>query len=418
MYVKRDYSEPFFGESRSKRRRRKTRERLLFLLVLLLASVVVFVYIEQDALQMQLLAVAGMQPTITPRPSDLATSASQAFLAGDIQEAALLYERAVRQSPDNVDYIYQFGLVLLDLNDPELALDMAERIIQLDTTDPRGPALKTLAMIWMGQDAAAIPIARAALEFAPNYAPLYAALARAYVNTQNWRDGLDFGERAVQLDPNDVNARRAYAYALSAVQERELAIDQLLTAIELQPYYAPSYFELASLYLASDRDQEAIEIYDRILALQPRNARALLRQCQAYRKIGQFERAIGFCEDAVAADPTYVDAQFQLGALRYNRREFNAALTAFRACVEYDPGNLDCGYRLGLSYYYVGQCDDGWRILQDALIMAQARGDRQDAVENIRQGLTAITTDPNCPNYSGRQVPISPTPAEETAGDV
>ncbi len=416
MYVKRDYSEPFFGESRAKRRQRKMRERLLFLFVILLGAAVAFVYVQQDAIQMQLLSVVGLQPTATPRPSDLATRASEAFLAGNIQEAATLYERAVRQSPDNVDYIYQFGLTLLDLNDAELALDMAERIIELDTTDPRGPTLKALAMIWMGQDAAAIPIARAALELGRDYAPLYAALSRAYVNTQNWRDGLDFGERAVQLDPRDANARRAYAYALSAVQERELAIDQLLTAIELQPYYAPPYFELASLYLASDRDQEAIEIYDRILAVQPRNARALLRQCQAYRKIGQFERAIGFCEDAVAADPTYVDAQFQLGALRYNRREFNAALEAFRACVEYDPSNLDCGYRLGLSYYYVGSCDDGWRILQNALVMAQARGDRQDAVENIRQGLTAITSDPNCPAYNGRTVPNAPTP-DAPSGD-
>ena len=94
---------------------------------------------------------------------------------------------------------------------------------------------------------------------------------------------------------------------------------------------------------------DAIAIYDRVLAVQPRNAKAMLRLCEVYRKVGEFERALGYCQDAVQADPAYTQAYLQLGSLLYNRLDFAGALSAYDQCFANDPNNLECQFRRGLD---------------------------------------------------------------------
>lgn len=410
MQIKRDYSQPFFTSRRDKSsQRRSLLVRLVLIAIILIAGLVLAAAWQVDKLEGVVLSVIGAAPTPTPQPSQLATRASQLYQQGLLQEAADLYAQAVQERPDNIDYLYEYGMVLIDLDLPTRSASIADHIIDLAPNDVRGPTLKAISLIWEGQSSAAIPVARAGMEIDPSFAPLNAVLSRAYINSGNLAEGYQYGERSVELDPFDVAARRSFAYALTAVAEPELAIEQLLQAIDLLPTYTPPYFELARLYLDTNRDQEAIATYDLILAMQPRNARAMLRQCQAYRKIGEFERALGFCADSVREDPAYAPAQFQLGMLYYRSREFVNSKTAFQGCVDNDPGNYECSYRLALSSYYLGDCDTGWRLLQNSLIMAQSQSAPEETINNIRQGLSAITTDAACPAFAGRDEAL-PTP--------
>jgi len=405
MYIKRDYSRPMFGKQAYKPRRNYT--PIIFLFGLIVGGIALFVSSNFDQLQEQALEFIGLAPTPTPLPSDLATLASQLFVAGDMQEAADLFERAIAQRPDNIDYLYEYGKLMIDMDNPTRALELGEQIIVINSTDPRGYALKARALVWIQRSSDAIPVALAGLDLNKGYeSPLYSALARAYTDTGKYEEGAEAGLFAVQADPGSSDARRSYAHALSWVGNNAEAISQLEAAVRIDPTNIAAHLELAFQYLSQNRDQEAIDLYDRILALQPRNSRALLRLCTTYRKIGQFERAIGYCQDAINADPSSVGAYYQLGILLYNQYRFDEALIAFQACVEIAPDDLDCTYRLGLSYYYVDDCQSAWDILQDSLLMAQARSDTDTVISYIREGLVAIGQ--KCPEF-GRRDPTIPT---------
>ena len=182
-------------------------------------------------------------------------------------------------------------------------------------------------------------------------------LARAYVDAERWADGLEAGERGLSISSDNADLLRAYAYALQSVGSYSDAGSYLQRSVDLRPAYLPTHFELAGLFLARDEDQNAIDLYDHILAIDPRNARAMLRLCLAYRKLGEFARALGFCEDSVANDSTDPEAQFQLGLLYYRDYQFEQSRDAFQRCLDYDDGTYDlsCRYRLGLSHYYTGE---------------------------------------------------------------
>jgi tetratricopeptide (TPR) repeat protein len=409
MYIKRDYSRPMFTKQAYKPRRNYAPMLLLFGMII--GGIVLFVSSNFDELQEQALELIGLAPTPTPLPSDLATLATQLFVAGDMRAAADLFERAIAQRPENIDYLYEYGKLMIDMDNPARALELGDQIIQINSNDPRGYALKARALVWLRRSADAVSVALAGLDLNRGYeSPLYSALARAYTDTGKYEEGAEAGLLAVQADPGSSDARRSYAYSLSWVGSTREAIAQLEAAVRIDPNNIAAHLELALQYLGQNRDQEAIDLYDRILALQPRNARALLRLCTTYRKIGQFERAIGYCQDAIQADPNSTGAYYQLGILQYNLYRFPQALEAFQACVNIAPDNLDCTYRLGLSYYYVDNCPMAWEILQNSLLMAQSRSDTATVIGYIREGLIAVGQ--KCPEF-GRRDPtlFTPTPS-------
>lgn len=392
MKIRRDYSQPFF--------RQPKRHRLRNLLIVCALGMLLGLTLwwQGEALLNMALNLSLSPPTATPSPNERALRAARLMQAGDFAAAEPLLAKAVAERPAHIGYLYEYGRVLLELGRAEEAAALGDAIIDIDARDARGFSLKAAGLTWAGQAAEAIPIALAGLEAAPGFTPLYAVLSRAYIDEQRWTDGLEASERGLSLDADDADVMRAYAYALQSVGAYEDAVSYLQRALELRPSYLPLHFELAGLYLARNENQSAIDLYDRILALDARNSRALLRLCLAYRKVGEFSRALGFCEDAAAEDPSDAEAQFQLGLLYYRERQFERSRDAFDACVTVDAGlyDLSCRYRLALSYYYLGDCTLGWSLLRDSLEVARALDADSVTVSNILQGLSDIEGDPQC----------------------
>lgn len=425
MYVKRNYREPFFREKKKGR----NWLRIIFFAFIGIAILAGVAYVQQETLRELAYEYLGPETTPTPQPNQLAQEARELFWLGDMEGALEYWQQVVLLRPDNVSYLYDYGMLLLDLENDrndylEQAIEVAQTILDIDPNDPRGYALRARALVWGGKYSLAIQVAQTGLDIAPNYSPLHTALSRAYIGEGDLRRGQEEGILAIDTAPTDVRASWAYANALAYSGARDAAIEEYERTVTLHPGFLPPYFELAAQYLASNRDQAAIDIYNQIRAVQPRNALALLRLCTAYRKIGQFEQSRGLCEDAVQSDPSFVPAQYQLGLIMYNDRNFERAYEAFQVCRDLDNDNLPCTYRLGLTHYYLAQteyqnecapqrltsldcgavdvCQVGWDLLEEALVMAQSRPNTEADEEIITEGLIAISTDPACVGISGR----------------
>ena len=391
MKIERDYSRPFFR----KPKRHPLRNMLIATILGLLLGLAILW--QWDMVKSVVSNIGGPPPTPTPLPRDLAARANALVTVGDFVAAEPLLAQAAAERPQNISYLYELGRVLIELGRIEEARELGVNITALNAREPRGYALEAAALTWQSQPTLAIPIALSGLELNPRFTPLYAALTRAYVDTQRWAEALDTAERGLSIDADDADLIRAYAYALQSVGSYNEAINYLQRAVELRPAYLPIHFELAGLYLSRDEDQQAIDLYNRILSIDQRNARAMLRLCLAYRKVGEFVRALAFCEDSVDYDPTDPEAQFHLALLYYRDHRFEHSRDAFQQCLDYDDGayNLSCRYRLGLSHYYTGACTRGWALLRESLDLATAGGD-EITVGNILQGLDAIEKDPQC----------------------
>lgn len=422
MQIKRDYTKPLF---RDHRRKRGT-WRWILLYVLFITAVLFFVDSRFSELQWMALDMVGQAPPPTPFASELATQGMNLFMGGDIEGARDYFRRAVMQQPRNVDYLYEYGRVLIELgvDEPQYyqeAIVIGEQAINANADDPRGYVIKARATDLGGDPANAVPIAQAGLQRDQRFAPLHVALSSAYRQIDRYDVAIDAAERAIELDPLDPSARRVYALALIWVGRFEEALDQLEQAVALNPNLASPYFELASMYRTlAARDPNggldyfalAIATYEQVLALQPQNAKAYLRLCETFTAIGEHRRAQGYCDDALTINPQYPQAWRALGQTRYPQRNYEGAIEAFQQCVALGSQEIECYYLRGLSHYYLGECAQAWDILSDSLTRARAVSsipDEQNSVIiNIVNGLVLITD--NCEGYGGRALPQPPTP--------
>ncbi len=426
MQIKRDYSQPFFS---TRRRRRGSTGRLLFFFVLFVGGLLIFVWTQFSKLQLAALDAVGFAPTPTAFASTWAEQGSNLFVQGKLADAAAAFAQAVKQQPDNVNYLYEYGRVLIELDrdkdeaagrpisDAELASQLGDHAKDVAPQDVRSYTLKAEALVWLDDSKDAIPIALQGIEVDPNFAPLLAVLARAYTDIGRYQEGLKYGESAINADSMSVDAHRAYAVALILVGQRDEAIKQLEDAININPNLTGPYFELAIQFIGAQQYEDAVATYDTILKLDPRNAKALLRLCEAYAQIGQDDQAQGYCEDSLASDPNYAAAYRQLGVVNYHRRNYEDAITNFEKCVNLnpDPPEIQCYYLRGLAHYYLGHCQDAWTILNQSLGMVDNSATDDPVLKNIQSGLQLITQ--NCNAYQNAVLPtlipptaIPPTP--------
>lgn len=404
--ITRNYQKPFF----SRRRTGPSWGLVLFLLALIVAIPALVVW-QFGSIQLAALDAIGLAPTATPFASTWANQAQARYVAGDLRGAADLYAEAVRLQPENVNYLYEYGKVLSDLDRRDEAAQLGLRAMEIDPQDPRGYALYANALAWT-DSAAAIPVAISGTELGVPFAPLNAALAVAYTAIGRYQEALQRGDLAIRQDPMDANARRSFSYPLIFTGRYSEAIAQLEQAIAINPNITPPYFELASLYRTLNQDEMAISIYNRVLELSPNNERAYLRLCETYAAAGLFREAEPFCQTALDINARYADAHRMQGQLRYSRRNYEGAIESFNTCITLGSDAIECYYIRGLAHYFLGQCDEAWQVLNESL--ERVDPNLTPIVDSIKTGLNNVTV--NCAGYQNVTLPtpIPPTPIPPT----
>jgi Flp pilus assembly protein TadD len=82
-------------------------------------------------------------------------------------------------------------------------------------------------------------------------------------------------EKAISISPTDANAYINLGVDLFQLGVIDTAVEDLLHAIELEPFRTPVYFDLAALYKQNGRIDSAAAIYRKILEVSPNDQEAI-----------------------------------------------------------------------------------------------------------------------------------------------
>ncbi len=108
-------------------------------------------------------------------------------------------------------------------------------------------------------------------------------------------------------------------------------------------------------YLNEGMCEQAIQMYDRSLKLNPRNVEALNNMGNAYRKLGKYDRAIEFFDKALSIEP---DASFVLinkGVTIINMQKADEAIECFDQVLEIDPYDEIALFNKGCALAHLGK---------------------------------------------------------------
>lgn len=138
--------------------------------------------------------------------------------------------------------------------------------------------------------------------------------------------------------------------AYSFKGQYEKAVDEFKKAIEINPNYVNAYNNLGMAYEEMGLFDKAIVEYKKAIQLKPNYKRAHGNLGSVYGKKRLFDRAIAECKEAIEIDPAYADAHNNLGIAYINKGWVDQAMTEFKKAIELEPNHMNAHYNLGLVY--------------------------------------------------------------------
>jgi eukaryotic-like serine/threonine-protein kinase len=164
-------------------------------------------------------------------------------------------------------------------------------------------------------DAASLPFVQRALEYDPNFATAYAALARRYQN----------------------------------LDQPQLALENATKAFELRDHVSErEQFEIASIYFRAKGDLEnltrTVELWK---VTYPRDGGPHGRLCINYQFLGQYEKARVECQEALRLDPAQLINYDNLAGIYMNMNRYDDAQ---RVCELALARHLACPWKYFLAF--------------------------------------------------------------------
>jgi tetratricopeptide (TPR) repeat protein len=194
---------------------------------------------------------------------------------------------------------------------------------------------------------------RQALAANPQDADIQALLAICLPNREKFEEAVDFGRKAVGLEPDSSFCQYALAVALfhrddhvsnkqtlisnmREFQEAEVCINE---AIRLDPHEANQFALLSSIRLARQQWQGALDAAMQGLAINPENVSCINCRATALVKLGRQDEASESLEGALAKDPEDSHTHANKGWALLHQGKPQQALESFREALRIDPSN-------------------------------------------------------------------------------
>jgi adenylate cyclase len=178
------------------------------------------------------------------------------------------------------------------------ALELAQKAIETDDTEPQGHVSLSVVLSWMRRLDEAEQAAERAVALAPNFADAYTGLGNIRDYQGRHEEAVALYTRAYRLDPQfdlALNFLGRALLALGRFGEAEIAFKRRLT---LQPGSDMTRFYLACLYGLTGRQDEARRYWQETLEVNPGFSVERLKQILPYRDPNLVDRLVGGLRDA------------------------------------------------------------------------------------------------------------------------
>ncbi len=203
----------------------------------------------------------------------------------------------------------------------------------------------------------AVEAYRKAFAIDPDFPDLRLAIGNLLMRLGRDKEASDFLKAGVTS--GDTKPEVVYNYAVSQIREKNYhaAIASLRKVVDQRPDMVPAWIALAQCLRVTKQYGAAVRPYQQALELQP-DAKLAYNLGICAQKADRFDTAIAAYEQALAMDPTMVEARYNLSLTFMDAKRYEDAVASFALMQEMEPDSYRVYYSLGLSYYYLGRYEE------------------------------------------------------------
>jgi len=227
----------------------------------------------------------------------------------------------------------------------------------------------------------------------------YYNLGNAYYDLADYDKSILYYQKAISIDNENRKAYFNLALALIAAGRAVEAQGVLEDLIVQDPDNQSLMEALAFTYYVQEENEEAIEIYRRVLEVSPENNKARYNLGILLWKQEDREAALDAFSTILENDPEDLEALYHKGELLLQLDQPVEAAEVLEAYLQRQPDSADAFMHLGDAYRILERYDKALEAYAEALIYDEKRGDawfysaviQLTRIEDPDRGLTALT---------------------------
>ena len=239
-----------------------------------------------------------------------------------------------------------------------------------------------------------------------------------FARAQQYQTALAAYQEALRLDPNEKRLHKSIGYAYMGMyqpgskhaKDLEIAgksIEHLKTYVDAFPEDRKAREVLLSMYLATERFDDAVGFYQTMLKEDPKDTRAMGSLASIYFKKGDFDQGVEWLKRRIAVEPpdTRPEVYHLIGAQAWDRsynypnidpmeraRIVDQGLEALNEAMKLRPDYFEALSYINLLYREKAKMETD--PLRQQEYMAQADQYRAQAMELRKKALAALTPTP------------------------
>jgi tetratricopeptide (TPR) repeat protein len=306
---------------------------------------------------------------------------------GNLQEARTVLEKTIRLEPAFAKPYEDLGMLHLQEDKPQQAVELLQQAIRLDGTQASAYAGLARGLMLLGKKEAAEKARQKYLELSPvarslaqatrlieegrgaqaekicdevsRQNPLNTDALRllARIATEDGRTVIAEGLLKRIIKVSDTDYRGYVDLGLFLGQQGRIpeAVDALRSAINLKPGLIAIQQRLGDYLAIMGKPAEALDIYDRALALDARFVPALVGRGHMLRILGRYDDAIHAYESGISVQPDFGDAWWSLASLK--TYQFSGEqVDEIRRQIDNHTGNADS--KICLHFAMARACEE------------------------------------------------------------
>lgn len=289
------------------------------------------------------------------------------------REAYWEMSETVRLDPQNIEARLRYGTVSAAIRDYDLALEQAEAVLQIDSSNAAAFVLRAQARESKEDFAGAESDLRAGIDADPT-GPAYRFLLSGFYerrgdleqSEESLRELIEIEESYLAVsalsrlllrarDRDDealVALERSVELAAAAPTERPESLPEderlrtsLVSNVLREDAVRASYLILAGYYFDRDRFDKTIETLEEAVALSETKVELIYQMASFYRLKGMLDKEDELIRRATKESPDSVSAQLVLSAYLGREGDLPGALVAARDAVAIEPQNVSARLR-------------------------------------------------------------------------
>jgi len=292
-------------------------------------------------------------------------------------EAEAVLRKVLAAAPSFAKPAEDLGYLLVNAGRASEALPFLERATRLDPSLENAWYCLGRALGQLGRGQEADAAFEKCFELSPERRLM--ALAAEHQKEGRLQDAELIYRRVLRDNPRNVDALRLLALLAMGADQHDDAESMLMEAIRVAPDYLLALLDLGQLRKEQDRFAEALECFDRVIALEPGQPQAHFHRAATLARASFTHEAIAAYRECLAIRPAHLGALLGLGHVLNAVGDYEGAVASYIACIDAAPDSGETYWSLANLKTY--RFDDA--TLADMERRAAQQGENQQSEVNF-----------------------------------